>query len=163
MRRAKLIIDGHACWNDNCRLPYRLSLPTKETKFRFRLQQTSGSFPFAFFVCSKQTEIAVFRSKEHRLGFRFPFEAAAYVYVYHMYIYIYMYICVDIYIYIYIYICCHFKWKTEAQVIFLNQFNICSSCKQKSVVCLFVDKGTNRSYPLANWINGLKGLAHLCN
>jgi hypothetical protein len=28
--------------------------------FRFCLQQTSGSLPFMFSVCSKQTEIAVF-------------------------------------------------------------------------------------------------------
>ncbi len=29
----------------------------------------------------------------------------------------------------YIYICCNFKRKTKAQVIFLNVFTICSSCK----------------------------------
>ncbi len=47
----------------------------------------------------------------------------------------------------------------EAQTVFLNTFTICSLCKQKFVVCLFVDKETNGSYPFAN---GLNRLAHLC-
>jgi hypothetical protein len=56
----------------------------------------------------------------------------------------------------------------EAQAIFLNQFTICSFCKLKFVVCLFVYEETNRSYPFGNGLNrlsrlnGLKGLAHLC-
>jgi hypothetical protein len=29
--------------------------------FRFRLHQLNGSLPFPFSVCSKQTEVAVFR------------------------------------------------------------------------------------------------------
>jgi hypothetical protein len=34
----------------------------KQTSFfRFRLQQTKGSLPFPFPICSKQMEIAVFR------------------------------------------------------------------------------------------------------
>jgi hypothetical protein len=48
---------------------------------------------------------------------------------------------------------------------FLNLFTVCSMCKRKFVVCLFVDKETNRSYPLANGLNGLNGLnrvARLC-
>jgi hypothetical protein len=50
------------------------------------------------------------------------------------------------------------KRKTEAQAIFLNAFNVCSSCKRKFVICSFVDEETNGSYPFAN---GLIGLAHL--
>jgi hypothetical protein len=49
--------------------------------------------------------------------------------------------------------------KTEAQSIFLNPFTVCSLCKQKFVVCQFVDEDTIGSYPFAN---GLNGLAHLC-
>ncbi len=48
-----------------------------------------------------------------------------------------MYIFIHIYVYIYI-CCCRFKRKTEAQAIFLNQFTICSWCKWKFVVCMFV-------------------------
>jgi hypothetical protein len=51
------------------------------------------------------------------------------------------------------------KWKTEAQMIFLNHFTICSSCKQKFVVCPFVDEQASESYPFANELNEL---AHLC-
>jgi hypothetical protein len=35
--------------------------------FRFRLQQTNGSFPFMFSVCSRQMEIAVFSLDVFRL------------------------------------------------------------------------------------------------
>jgi hypothetical protein len=61
--------------------------------------------------------------------------------------------------------------KTEAQVIFLNPFTVCSSLKLKFFVCPFVDEETNGSYPFANGLNGLSGLnglnrltglAHLC-
>jgi hypothetical protein len=76
-------------------------------------------------------------------------------------------VCVFIFIFIVIFICCRFKQKTEVQVIFLSPFTICSSCKRKYVVCLFVDEETNGSYPFANEIsglnrlNGLNGLVHL--
>jgi hypothetical protein len=39
----------------------------------FRLQQTKGSMPFPFSICSKQMEVAVFR------WFRFPY---IYIYIY---------------------------------------------------------------------------------
>ncbi len=45
---------------------------------------------------------------------------------------------------------------------FPNPFSICSSCEQKVVVCPFVDEETNSSYPIANRLNRLNGLAHLC-
>ncbi len=48
--------------------------------------------------------------------------------------------------------------KTEAKGIFLNPFTVCSSCKRKFVICLFVDKETNGSYP---FVNGLNGFAYL--
>jgi hypothetical protein len=47
----------------------------------------------------------------------------------------------------------------EAQAIFPNPFTVCSSCKRKFVICLFVDEETNGSCPFAN---GLNRLAHLC-
>ncbi len=60
------------------------------------------------------------------------------------------------------------KRKTEAQLIFLNPFTVCSSCIQKFISCPFVDEETKGSYPFANGLNGLNrlnglnGLAHLC-
>ncbi len=44
----------------------------------------------------------------------------------------------------------HFKWKwkTEAQAIFLNPFTVCSSCKWMFVIYPCVYKETNRSYLL---------------
>jgi hypothetical protein len=53
------------------------------------------------------------------------------------------------------------KWDhhTETSAIFLNSFTVCSPCKPKSVICLFVDEETNGSYPFAH---GLNGLTHLC-
>ncbi len=45
--------------------------------------------------------------------------------------------------------------------IFLNPFTDCSLCKQKFVVCLFVD-GKKGSYPFSNRSNGLNGLVHQC-
>jgi hypothetical protein len=59
---------------------------------------------------------------------------------------------------IYIYICCHFKRKMEAQAIFLNPFTVCSSCNWKFVICPFVDKEINGSYPFSNRLNGLSHL-----
>jgi hypothetical protein len=41
------------------------------------------------------------------------------------------------------------KPTTEAQMIFLNPFNVCSSRKWK-FVCMLVDEETNRSYLFAN-------------
>jgi hypothetical protein len=52
-----------------------------------------------------------------------------------------------------------FQQKTEAQAIFLNRFTVCSLCKKKLVVFLFVYKETNGSYLFAI---GLNGLSHLC-
>jgi hypothetical protein len=48
------------------------------------------------------------------------------------------------------------KCKTEAQVIFLNPFTVCSSCKQKFVICPFIEKETNGSCPFLNRLNGLR-------
>ncbi len=56
------------------------------------------------------------------------------------------------------------QMETEALAIFLNQIAVCSSCKQKFVVCPFVDEETNRSYPFADrLINGrlINGLNRL--
>jgi hypothetical protein len=73
-----------------------------------------------------------------------------------------MWVCVCIYIsniifiFVCVFLCCHFQQKMEAQVIFLNSFIVFSLRKRKFVVSsLFVDKETNRSYPLANGLSGL--------
>jgi hypothetical protein len=46
-----LSIDGHVCLNSNRRLPFIVCGPRK----------TNLRLPFSFSVCSKQTEVAVFR------------------------------------------------------------------------------------------------------
>jgi hypothetical protein len=43
--------------------------------------------------------------------------------------------------------------------IFLNPFSVCSLCKRNFVVCPLVYEETNGSYPFANRLNGLNGLA----
>jgi hypothetical protein len=75
--------------------------------------------------------------------------------------FIYIYIMKWNYIYIYAAIS-NRKQRKETHVIFHNPFAVCSSCKLKFVVCPFVDEDTNVSYPFANSLNGLNGLAHLC-
>jgi hypothetical protein len=55
----------------------------------------------------------------------------------------------------------YIKWKTGALAIIINPFTVCSTCKQKLIVFPFVDEETNRSYPFANGLNRLNGLAHL--
>jgi hypothetical protein len=47
--------------------------------------------------------------------------------------------------------------------IFLHPFTVFSSCNRKFVVCPFVNEETNGSYPFANRLNGLNGLARLCS
>jgi hypothetical protein len=45
---------------------------------------------------------------------------------------------------------------------FSLSFIISTQCSQKFVVCPFIDEETNGSYPFANGLNRLYGLAHLC-
>jgi hypothetical protein len=52
------------------------------------------------------------------------------------------------------YKCCRFKRKTKAQAIFLYPFTVCSSGKQKFVVCPIVDEETKESYLFGNGVNG---------
>jgi hypothetical protein len=113
--------------------------------FRFR-------FPFIYIFWNGSVCISTYIYL-HMLPFQ-------YLYIYRIYKYTYLYI--SFYNYIYVYICCSFKWKAEAQAIFLNPFTVCSSCKRIFVVCPFVDEETNWSYLFTNRLNGLNGLAHLC-
>jgi hypothetical protein len=109
--------------------------------FHFHLQHTNGSLQFPFPVGRK------IKGRRH-----FPFVLFS--------IYIYIYIGkTELYVYIYIY--CRLKWKTEARVIYLSTFTVCSSWQWKFVVCLFVNKETDGRYPFENRLNGLNGLAHL--
>jgi hypothetical protein len=48
-----------------------------------------------------------------------------------------------------------------AQAIFFNPFTVYSSCKQKFVICPFVDEETNGSYSFVNGLKGLNGLVLL--
>ncbi len=71
---------------------------------------------------------------------------------------IYIYAAISIYIYVDV------SRKMESQVIFFNPCTVCLLCKQKFVVCLFVDKETNRSCPFANGLNGNASYAFIvCN
>ncbi len=68
-------IEGHVCWYSNSWLPFTICRPRKTcvrfpflyaaSKQKFSvsiscLQQTNGSCPFPFSVCSKQEEVTVF-------------------------------------------------------------------------------------------------------
>jgi hypothetical protein len=48
----------------------------------------------------------------------------------------------------------------EAQAIFLNSFTVCSSCKQKFVLCPLVDEEINGSYPLQMDLMDLPNYGH---
>ncbi len=71
----------------------------------------------------------------------------------------------SIYIYIYthiysIYILL-FQMEIEAQAIFLNPFTVCLHANWSLSFVRFLRRNTNGSYPFANGLNGLNGLAHL--
>ncbi len=54
-----------------------------------------------------------------------------------------------------------FQTENGSQAIFLiNPFAVCSSCKRKFVVCLFVYFETNGSCPFANGLNGITHLGY---
>jgi hypothetical protein len=55
-----------------------------------------------------------------------------------------------------------FQNEKESPSNLFNPFTVCSSCKGKFVICPFVDEETKGSYPFANGLNGLNGLAYLC-
>ncbi len=99
-----------------------------------------------------------------------------------MYIHIYyVCVCLDIrtytYLYMYLYICKEngngklYKYIHAADLQQKNQTengrpgnfpsSVCSSCKRKFVLCPFFDEETNGSFPCANELDGLTGLAHL--
>jgi hypothetical protein len=52
------------------------------------------------------------------------------------------------------------KQQMEAQLIFLNPFTACSSCKQIFVIYPFLDKDTNKRKSFANGLNGLAYLRY---
>ncbi len=124
--------------------------PTKEKKLPLL-------FPF---VANRSFSVSVFRLQQTKKSCRFllvPFTEYLYIFCrFNIYIYIYLYENRTDGKRQLLYVCC--IWEMEAQVVFLNPFSICSSCKRKFVVCPFVDEETNGSYPVAN---GLNGLAHL--
>ncbi len=111
----------------------------------FPFAANKGSLPFLFSVFIKQTEVAVSVSTIYRLqnsrdvetrrhGGKEPWRHG------------------DI------------NRKTVpylSQRMFFNPFTVFSSCKRKFVVCPFVDEETNRSYPFANRLHGLKGPSRL--
>ncbi len=90
-------------------------------------------------VCSKQTEVDVFRQ------LCFPY---LYIYIYidifiiYVYIDIYFYIYIIIYLHLYVYsvymLPFQMKNGNDSPGEFLNLFVICASCNQKCVACLVV-------------------------
>ncbi len=159
-------LDGHVCWNSIRRLPFIFCRPKKNQllfpfpfaankwKFSvsvFRLQKTNGSclIPLVPFLSCGNMETLTWRHRHgeidmktwrHRHGNMKKWKLGDMK-----------------------------KWtwrhkrKTEPQAIFLNPFTVCSSCKQKFVVCQFVYDKTNRTYryPFTNGLNDLNGLSHL--
>ncbi len=88
-------------------------------------------------ICRKQMEVCqfqfLFALNKHKL----PFSISS-VYCIYTYIWIWKWNT--------IYMGCCFKQKMEAPAIFLKPFPICSSWKQKFVVCSCVDEEKNGSY-----------------
>jgi hypothetical protein len=125
-----------------CLLKQQTSLPF----IVWRQRKTNFRFPFLFAENKRELIVSIFHCK--------------YILKWQQ-IYRYRYIYISTYIFIYR---C-FKWKMEAQVIFLNLFTVCSSCKRKFVVCLSGFQETNGTSPFVkglNRLNGLNGLGHLC-
>ncbi len=121
---------------------------------RFRMQQKNGSCRFPYMYIYIDT--AVYKD--------IYIQIKIYIYLY-IYKHINIYICIrytNIYVFIYVYIytaISNRKRKTEGQAIFFNPFTVCLSCKRKFVICPFVYEETHASYPFANELNGLNGLA----
>jgi hypothetical protein len=142
---------------------YCLLFLTKENKLSFSV-----------FVCSIQTKVCHFRLQQANETCCFPFVTfSIYVYIFKLQqtngSCRFQFVCFRGYIYIhrkqnYIIICCRFKrnTETEAQLIFLHRFTICSSYKWKFVIFPFVDEETNRSYPFGNRLKWTKRIKWIC-
>ncbi len=128
-------------------------------------------------LLKQQTLIIVILCQQRKTNVRIPFSVCIkqtvasfliYLYIYwnwsiYRHRYIYLYICrhkfVSVWIYKYLYIfMLPFQTETEAQAIFLNLFAVCSSCRRKFAVCLFVYEETHGSYPFADGLNRLNRL-----
>ncbi len=126
----------------------------------YRFLNKQKKLLFSVFICSKPTEVSCFRFPFAVNKGKLPFFISS---VFQIYIIIYIR---KTELYVYIYICCHFKRKTKNGCPG-ERFTIYSLCKRQFVICLFVDKETDGSYPCANrlnWLkglNGLNGVAHL--
>ncbi len=148
-----LLTDGHICWNGNCRLPFIVCWPRK-TIFRFRMQWTNESLLFLFTICSIKRS-CYFPLVQFFAEFRKHWDMEMETWKHGD---------IDMEFWPFTK---KIKQKSEAQVIFLSPFTICSSCKQKFCQCPFGHKETNGSYRFADGLNklglnGLIGLAHLC-
>jgi hypothetical protein len=111
-----VFVDGHVC------LKQQLSITVH------RLLTEKNKLMFSVSVCSKQMEVC---------RFCFPFaenkrELLFYVSsVLHIFTYIYAAISNE-------------KRRMDVQPIFLNLFTVCSSCRHKFVICLFIDLLTKK-------------------
>jgi hypothetical protein len=99
-----------------------------------------NKLPFSVSVCSKQMKVCHFRFLFAANKRKLPISVISFF-------------CINgIYIYIetatYMYICCSFKQKTEAQVIFLHQFTVCSSYKWKFLLVSLLMKKQTEVIPL---------------
>jgi prepilin-type processing-associated H-X9-DG protein len=108
--------------------------------------------PFIFCWPRKKTSIFCFHLHQTNGSLLFPF----YICSKHTEVAVF---CSSHFPYKYINICKE-KWH-HIYITIRYQWDHCSLCKWKFVVCLFVNKETNQSYPFANGLNRLNRLAHL--
>jgi hypothetical protein len=136
---------------------YRLSFADqgKQTLvFRFRLQQTNGSFPIPVSDCRNKRKLPFSVSEDMK-----PFSVS---FIFHLRRHEDMETR---------------GYQTETETIYLNPLTVCSSCKRNCVVYAFIDKETNgpkmngpkkngqkKSGPKngLNGLNTLNGVALLC-
>jgi hypothetical protein len=114
-----------------------------------RSWKTNFHFPFPLAANKQNFAVSVFRLQQTNGSCRFPL-VLFYIYIFTENRTLYLYATVS-----------SGKGKIEAKAVFLNPFTVYSSCKLKFVVCLFIEKETNRSYLFVNGLNGLKRLIGL--
>ncbi len=109
-----------------------------------RLPTKGNKLPISVSVCSEQMAVSRYRFPSAANKWKLPFSAFGCVCV-HLYLYLYLYAAVS-----------NRKGKPRRFSLIRSR---CSSCKRKFVVCPFVDKEANGSYPFANGPNGENGFS----
>jgi hypothetical protein len=132
------------------------------TVYRWRPRKTNLCFLFSSASNKGKLAISIFRSQQRNASNSFPrvpfsidihilknyFQYTFNIYIFGQQNYTYIYATV-----------LNRKQKMEAQAVFLYLFIVCSSCKWKFVICLFVDEKQTDVIHLQT--DGLKGLNKL--